>query len=148
MSLVIDANLVAALVLPLPYSERVAEKIADWKRDGVQLCAPLLLEYEVASILRKAVVSGWMSTDAALGAMWGILALNIRSLPPTSELHTSALRWAERLGQLTAYDAHYLAAAEELGAELWTADRRLAHAAHEAGAAWVRWIEDPTTGQG
>jgi len=38
------------------------------------------------------------------------------------------------------YDAHYLALAERLGAEMWTADRRLCQA---VGAAlpWVRLVE-------
>ncbi|MBN1140086.1 MAG: type II toxin-antitoxin system VapC family toxin [Anaerolineae bacterium] len=33
-----------------------------------------------------------------------------------------------RFALLTAYDAHYLAVAEHLGAAFWTADRALAHA--------------------
>lgn len=140
MNIVVDANLVAALALPLPYSEQVADKMAGWKRTGSELHAPLLLEYELASILRKAVVVGLITTDTATEAMRRLLDLGIRVWPPTVTLHASALQWAERLGQSKAYDAHYLALAEELGGELWTADRRLAHCARQAGKDWVRWI--------
>jgi len=145
MNLVIDANLVAALALPLPYSDQATQRIVAWKRDGVRLCAPLLLEYEVISILRKAVVVGLMNTTAAAEAMHRILALNIRCLPPTPELHDSALRWAERLGQSRAYDAQYLALAERLQVGLWTANKRLVGGVRQAGVSWVHWIGEASS---
>lgn len=147
MNVAVDANLVAALVLPLPYSEQAADKMAAWKRARIELHAPLLLEYELASILRKAVVADLMTTDAAAEVMRGFSALNVHVWPPTIALHTKALRWAERLGQSKAYDAHYLALAEELGVELWTADRRLVHCARQAGATWIRGSGELTSEQ-
>jgi predicted nucleic acid-binding protein len=140
MSAVIDANLIAALVLPLPYSEQATKKIVAWKRAGLELLAPVLLEYEIAAVLRKAVVAQWLTTDLALEAIGEVLTLNIQCLAPTAHLHERALRWAERLGHSKAYDAHYLALAEQEGSELWTADRRLADGAQQAGAHWVHWI--------
>ena len=83
-----------------------------------------------------------LQVDDAAGAMRSIQALNIQCLPPTLELHISALRWAARLGGTQAYDAQYLALAEELNAELWTADRRLASNARQRGATWVHGIVD------
>ena len=56
-----------------------------------------------------------------------LLALEFHRVAPTLELHKSALLWAERIGQLKVYDAHYLALAENLSAEFWTADKRLFH---------------------
>jgi len=140
MRVVIDANLIAALVLPLPYAEQVTRRIGDWKRGGVEVLAPVLLEYEVAAILRKAVTAGWLTTDLAVEALREIPALNVRSMPPTAALHERALRWAERLGHSKTYDAQYLALAEQEGCALWTADRRLARGAQQVGAQWVRWI--------
>ena len=140
MSVIVDANLVAALVLPLPHSVQAHEKTVAWKQSGIELIAPLLLEYEMATILRKAVVADLLTVDAAEEAMHRILELGIQRLPPTRQLHESALRWSARLGHTKAYDAHYLALAEQLQAELWTADRRLVNAAHQAGVNSVHWI--------
>ena len=140
MSAAVDSNLIAALVLPLPHSDQATQQIVAWKRAGEELLAPVLLEYEIAAILRKAVVAQWMTTDLAVEAMSKVLALNIRCLAPTAALHERALRWAERLEHSKAYDAQFLALAEQEGIELWTADRRLAHDAQQLGAHWVRWI--------
>ncbi len=140
MSLVIDANLVASLVLPLPYSSLATRRITAWKQGGIALHAPLLLEYELIAILRKAVIADWLTTDVAVEAMKKVTNLNILCVPPTVELHKHALLWAEQLGHSKTYDAHYLALADQLRAELWTADRRLANGARQAGAAWVHWI--------
>jgi predicted nucleic acid-binding protein len=143
MSAVLDANLVAALVLPLPYSDQALQRLTTWKRAGVVLLAPVLLEYEVAAILRKAVVAQWLTTETAVEAIANILALNVHCILPTAALHERALHWAQRLGHSKTYDAHYLALAEQERAELWTADRRLANGAQQAGAPWVRWIGQP-----
>jgi len=110
---------------------------ATWKQSTVELVAPLLLEYELVTILRKAIAADLLTVDLAEKALQQILELGIRCLLPNSQLHKSALRWAARLGQTKAYDAHYVALAEQQRSELWTADRRLVNAAHQAGVAWV-----------
>ena len=145
MSVVIDANLVTAVVLPLPYSVQAVHTLTKWKRAGVELVAPLLMEYEVTTVLRRAAVAGWLTNETAVEAMSMILALNIRFLPPTPGLHEQALRWADRLGHSKTYDAHYLALADQEGLELWTADRRLANGARQAAISWVRWIGEVET---
>ena len=54
-------------------------------------------------------------------------------------IQESALEFATRFNRPKAYDAQYLALADLLGCELWTADRRLVSAV--AGKLpWVRWI--------
>ena len=45
-----------------------------------------------------------------------------------------------QVAQLGIYDAHYLALAERLGAEFWTADRRLQQAVG-ATLLWVRLLD-------
>ena len=60
----------------------------------------------------------------------------------TLETHRRALGWAARLQATVAYDAQYLALAEQTGAEFWTADKRLADRAHQAKISWVKWIQE------
>ena len=109
------------------------------------MLAPVLLEYEIAAVLRKAVVARWLTTDLAAEAMVKVLALDVRYTAPTAKLHERALPWADRLGPSKAYDAQYVALAEQEGIELWTADRRLANGAQQAGAHWVHWVGQVST---
>lgn len=140
MSVVVDANLVIAIMLPLPYSEPARRKMTAWKGAGEAVVAPVLWEYEVTGALHRAVVTGLLTLDEAMGALQRIMILNVNSIPPTAKLHREALRWAERLGQARAYDGQYLAAAQELAASLWTGDQRLANAATQLGVGWVHWV--------
>ncbi len=140
MSVVVDANLVAAIILPLPYSEASGEKMAVWKQTGETILAPVLWEYELVTALRRAMLHGLLNPDQASGALHQVVILSVHSVPPSESLHQRALAWAEQLGQSRAYDSQYLALAEELGATLWTGDRRLANGASQLGIDWVRWV--------
>jgi predicted nucleic acid-binding protein len=82
-----------------------------------------------------------MTLDQAQVRLTTLVRLGVRLVPPTPSLEHLALRWAQRLGHTVAYDAHYLALAETLGCDFWTADRRLVNAAQQH-AEWIRWIGD------
>jgi predicted nucleic acid-binding protein len=140
VSVVVDANLLLAIVIPLPFSEAAREKIIGWKADGEGLLAPQLWEYEVTSALRRAVFHGLLESDRAVWALNRILLLNVESIPPSTSLHQASLSWAERLDQSRAYDAQYLALAAQSRLDFWTADQRLVNAAQRAGAQWVHWV--------
>lgn len=140
MTVVIDANLIAALVLSLPYSELASQKIVAWKKSGREIVAPFLMEYELASVFRKAIHLKTCSPAEVPIAFQKIDELNIHLVPPTVHLHQKALEWAEKIGQVVAYDAHYLAVSEDFSADFWTADERLAKAAQACGAGWVYWL--------
>jgi predicted nucleic acid-binding protein len=66
--------------------------------------------------------------------------LNIQQIPPTASLYQEIFNWSARLGHTQAYDAAYLALAEQLGAEFWTADKRLANTAKHLKLTWVNYI--------
>jgi predicted nucleic acid-binding protein len=139
-TIVIDANIALALILPLPYSRLVARQMGPWSDLGARIVVPLLWEYEIVSGLRRAISMGMLSQDEALDALETLLSLDLEVAAPTLESHRRALDWSARLGQRKAYDSQYLATAELAGAELWTADQRLANAALAAGASWVRSV--------
>ncbi len=56
-----------------------------------------------------------------------------------AELHRQALKIAQRYNLPATYDAHYLALAERLGIEFWTADRRLFNAVRSS-LSWVNLV--------
>ena len=62
--------------------------------------------------------------------------ISLREMP---RLHGRALELAYNLLQGAVYDAHYLALAEMLGCELWTADERF-YRASGPSAGNVRWL--------
>jgi len=140
MAAVIDANLTLALFLRLQYTEqayRLMDHLREWQS---VLSAPVLWEYECLSGFHRAVRLGVLRPQEAVEYMNDLLALDIERIAPSVESHQSALRWAERLGQSKAYDAQYVALAEQMGAELWSADQRLINALKEQGVAWAHWI--------
>lgn len=138
--IVVDANLVVALALPLPYATLATEIILHWRMQGERLIAPLLLEYELTSIIRRGVVGGQLREERALPVLNLLHQFGVEVIAPTPELHAQALFWAQRIGQNKAYDSQYLALAARENAPLWTADRRLANGAQQAGLNWVHWI--------
>jgi predicted nucleic acid-binding protein len=139
MSQVVDANLALALVLATPYSGQAEALWERWRSEESFVFAPDLWAYEVTSALRKAMVITGMSLSEAEACLEMLTQLGVRLVPPTPELDRSALRWAHRLEQTVAYDAHYLALAEFLGCDFWTADSRLA-TRPGADVPWTHWV--------
>lgn len=141
-AIVVDANLMMALAAQLAYSERATALLEGWQRERVRLYAPLLWEYELATAVRKAVALGVFLEEQATAALERLLSLGVERIVPDAGLHREALLWAGRLGQVTAYDAQYLALAARLGAEFWSADKRLVERARAQGLAWVHHIAE------
>jgi len=137
-SICVDASLVIRLVAD-PRDQAVVRLWEQWDAEGKQLTAPTLLYYEVTNALYRYQKQRLMSESAVRLALQAALALNLQ-LHSDASLHQRALELAERLSLLATYDAHYLALAERLGAELWTADRRLAQAV-QAALPWVHLAE-------
>jgi predicted nucleic acid-binding protein len=131
----VDACLVVRVVLG-PADSPFALLWDEWAARGQSVAAPLLLRYEVTNALYRYERQGVLSPLAVQLAHAAALALPITLLGDALQ-HQRALQIARQLGLSATYDAHYLALAEQLGAELWTADRRLAEAVRE-GAPWVR----------
>lgn len=138
--IVVDANFSLAQVLPLPYSPAVIRRMRAWQEDQPRILVPGLWAYEVVTGLRRACYLKLLSLEQAQSSLEELLAMELEVVPATPQLHRRALEWAERLGQSRAYDAQYLALAEQESAELWTGDRRLANGAAALGVDWVHWV--------
>ena len=74
-------------------------------------------------------------------ALLTIQALSVEIIDEDKTLCMRALELAGMLGQSKAYDAFYLAVAEKMEAEFWTADERLYNrCVNDLRLDWVRWL--------
>ena len=120
---VVDASLAFKWLVPEKDSDKARELARFWDSSGTQPVAPHLMPVEVANALHRRVIRDELALQDATRLMENLLATGI-SLRETPELHSRALELAHNLNQDAVYDAHYLALAETLGCELWTADVR------------------------
>lgn len=140
MAIVIDANITLALVVPLPYSGQAKEHFDQWQQDAIQLFAPALWGYEVASGLCKASKIGLLTPEQAAFAIDHLWSLGVEEVPASKHMHQQAIIWAARLRQTVAYDAQYIIVAEMLKVPFWTADEKLVNNVRSMGIEWFHWI--------
>ena len=107
-----------------------------WDADNRHVAAPTSLLYELSNALCRYQRAGQMSREATLLALRSVLSLPL-CLYRDVDLHARALDLVERYSLPAAYDAHYLALADWLEADFWTADQRLVRAVQDA-LPWVR----------
>jgi predicted nucleic acid-binding protein len=131
----VDANLVVRLVAIAP-DERTLALWERWRADNTDLVAPMLLRFEVTNALHRYQRAGALSEKAAMNALNAAFDLPIQFYSD-EDLHKSALAMAGRFALPAAYDAHYLALAERLGATFVTTDQRLANAVQ----AFLPWVQ-------
>jgi predicted nucleic acid-binding protein len=121
----VDASIVIKLVVEEPGSDLADALWAQWIQQDVQIVAPALLRYEITAVLGKKVYRGQLSKEIANMALTAALDLKGIEYIDSPVLHLRALELASQFGLPTAYDAHYLALAEQQNCEFWTADVRL-----------------------
>ncbi len=137
---VIDSSLAVYSVLNVSQSaqaERVFERLLNQK---IRLFVPRLWIFEVTSIIHKYLFDKLITPKRAFDSLSVILGFEKNLVDEDQQLCQLAFEWATRLRQKPAYDGFYLAAAERLGAEFWTADEKLSNNAHQLGASWVHWM--------
>jgi len=104
----------------------------------VTLHAPNLLRYELIAVSRKAVYQGRVTAEEGKIARDQLL-----SYPVTLHFDDAPLKrgyeLAEEYNRPTAYDAQYLALAEQLSCEFWTADERMFNVMN-AKFPGIRWL--------
>ena len=116
---VIDASAATEYLLQTPLGLKLAGII-----EGASLLAPELLDVEVLSVLRRAVLRRQLTEQRALLAIEDLVDWSIDRLPHISLVWAA---WRHR-NNVSAYDAFYVAAAQIAGASLLTADGPLSRA--------------------
>lgn len=115
--IVVDAGVLVCALLDDTEDGRIAR--ARLRDDA--LSAPDLITLEVVSVARRLSRAGAVSEERAQAAIRALATLPLTAVP-----HRRLLpRVWEFRGNLTAYDAAYVAVAEYLGATLLTGDARL-----------------------
>ena len=123
----VDASLAVKWVFEEEDSEEARELRDYWSGAAIQPAAPRLLMYEFANVLHLKVRWGQYPIEEAFKALSDLMASEIE-LIDTESVHARAMEIASQLNQGAVYDAHYLALAEHLDCEFWTADRAFARA--------------------
>lgn len=119
--IVVDASVLVDLLLRLNDAPALTDTLLDPAR---VLNAPQLIDIEVAQTLRRYVINGELPSARGRAALD-----DLADLPLERYAHTLLLPriWDYR-GNLTAYDATYLALADALDCPVWTRDTRFANA--------------------
>jgi predicted nucleic acid-binding protein len=131
MAVVVDASVVVVLTTGDPRRALADKVVREWLTRGEEMHAPTLLTYEVASAMTRLVAAGAMTEQQAI-ALWPELqGLPITYHPPGDGARLTSI--ALQLQRQSAYDAAYLALAEDLGAELWAFDGPLVRNAAAIG---------------
>ena len=135
---VVDASLAIKWLVSEENSDKARAISRSWANAGIQTAAPYLMPVEVTNALHRRVVRGELTVEDAIRLLEYLLASGIE-LRDEPGLQVRALQLASRLRQGAVYDAHYLALAEALGCDFWTADQRFYRAAVSVTQN-VRWI--------
>ncbi len=125
---VIDANIAVKWLIREHDSDTAEALASEWRRDSVRAVAPYILLAETANTLHQRVKQDLLTVDAAAGLLEALTSTGIE-FRHSMALYERALAIADRLGQGAVYDSVYLALAESLDCDLWTADARFQRAA-------------------
>lgn len=124
----LDANIIIKLLL-FEADSSLAESLWSACLDRtVMTVAPLILPFEILSVIRRRVHRGLLSPAKAEAARTLALELPITYVHDV-RLLARAYELATEFNQPTIYDASYLAVAETFACDFWTADEPFYHAA-------------------
>ncbi len=121
----VDANLLVVRLVK-PEDEDVQQLWDEWRSTQQRLVAPTVFLFEVTNALYQYLKNGVFRQETVETLLQAALATDIE-FHHDAMLHERALTLAHRYTLRAAYDAHYLALAERLGAIFWTGDQRLAN---------------------
>jgi predicted nucleic acid-binding protein len=128
--IVLDASAAVDWLLQTPAGRRIERRIYAWNDT---LHTVHLLDVEFAQVLRRLVREGTLSSRRAEEALEDLAALRVTRYAPILVLDRV---WRLRQN-LSAYDAAYVALAEELRAPLITRDQKIASAPGHAAVVEV-----------
>jgi predicted nucleic acid-binding protein len=137
----VDASLAAMWLIPERFTPLALEIRRVWASNAIEMIAPPIFRPEMTSVIRKAVHLRFISADDGTVALQKTLNWPILITQDSNDLQRQAYDLATTFKRPRAYDAQYLAVAQMIGCEFWTADERLINSL-QGKLPWVRWIGD------
>ena len=141
---VVDASLAFKWLVKEIYTAEANALGRLWNSQGTRIAAPYLMPVEVTNALHQRVVRGDLTVEAATQRMQSLLTSGLELHQP-AHLYGRALELASQFGLGATYDVHYVALAETLGCDMWTADEKFFRAASPVVQS-VRWIGESAQG--
>jgi len=135
---VVDASLAIKWVLKEPYAEEALALAVEWAAAGTRPSAPCLLLVEATNVLHRRAMLGHISLSQATQLLAVLLDMGIE-IRESPQIHFRAMELARELQRPAVYDTHYLALADILGCDLWTADERFFNSVKERQPR-IRWL--------
>ncbi|HEU0190177.1 MAG TPA: type II toxin-antitoxin system VapC family toxin [Mycobacterium sp.] len=134
MSVVLDANVLVALLVGDEHQPAAQVRFEDWFAAGEDLHAPGVLPYEIANVLARLVFEGALDVSDVTEIWRDLAAFNLHLHP--FDLACDGPEIATITAQLRrrhATDSTYICLAQRLNATVWTLDGALARNAAAAG---------------
>ena len=130
MTVVLDANILIAFGLSdEPLHTQAHQILSAWRTSETSLVAPRLFRSEITAVIRKAVYQERITHEQGRKMLAQFLVYPVEFHEDNVLLKT-AYELAETFNRPRAYDAQYLALAQRLSCEFWTANERLFNAIH------------------
>lgn len=142
MILVVDANILIAFALAdEPLHTQANQMLSAWQTAGERLTAPRLFRSEITAVVRKAVYQKRLNPEQGRTMLAQLLRYPVEFYEDDTLLK-EAYELAVRFNHPRAYDTQYMALAERLNCEFWTADERLVNST-QGQFSRIRWLGRP-----
>lgn len=139
MTVVVDANILIAFALAdEPLHTQAKLILSAWKNDREHLTAPRLFRSEITAVTCKVVYQGRMSAEQGRAMLANLLIYPVE-FHEDDALLKEAYEIAVRFNRPRAYDSQYMALADRLQCDLWTADERLVNSV-QAQFSRIHWL--------
>lgn len=137
--LLLDTSVVVKLLFPEEHSDLAAALLDDARHADWGIFAPQSLPVEESNVIRRRMRRDRLDLADAITSLDDFLAPPV-TLVGSPALYRRALRLTERYS-LSAFDAQFVALAQILDCDLWTADEALLRAV-SGRLSFMRWIGD------
>lgn len=125
---VVDTSVAFKWIVTEHDSELADALLLSWYESGTRLIGPAMLPAELTNAVHRRIQREELTQEQGAAAVERFMQMELE-IRETASLSPRALELANQLRQGAVYDSYYLALAETLDCEFWTADEKLHQAA-------------------